>query len=240
MKKAYKLFLIPIILISLSYKTNALCNDEDLNNWANKVSLKVVEYNPVNEFNQTNDIKIILDKVEAAYLLQLTEKRGDIVMRAVSNYKDDELEVKDLYYYGYSILAEGHLMEAIYGVNIYGSEDSACPNELLKTIKYKVPAFNGYLHTEYCEKYPNHENCGSHSDTSDISNDEFLKEMEEYDKILNPDTKEEKTIWEIIYNIIREYGVYIVVPFLIVTLIYIVKIENVKKKEKEKENNEKK
>ena len=38
----------------------------------------------------------------------------------------------------------------------------------------------------------------------------------------------------------REYGFYIVVPFLIVTLIYVIKIENVKQKEKEKENNEKK
>lgn len=239
MKKIYKLFLIPIILISFSYKTKALCNDEDLNNWANKVSLKVVEYNPTTEFAKSNDIKIILDKVEAAYLLQLTEQRSDVTMRAVCTYSDDELEVKDLYYYGYSILAKGHLKEAIYGVNIYGSEDSACPNELLKTIKYKVPAFNGYLHTEYCEKYPNHENCGSHSDTADISNDEFLKEMEEYDKKENP-TEEEKTIWQVLYNIIREYGFYIVVPFLIVTLIYVIKIENVKKKEKEKENNEKK
>ena len=240
MKRAYKLFLIPIILLSLSYKTKAVCNDDDLNNWANKVSLKVVEYNPTIEFTKTNDIKLILDQVEAAYLLQLTSQRKDVFVRAVSTYSEDELKVKDLYYYGYSILAQGHLKEAIYGVNIYGSEDSACPNELLKTIKYKVPAFNGYLHTEYCEKYPNHENCGSHSDTGDKSNDDFLKEMEDYDKKMNPDAEKDKTIWQVLYEIIREYGFYIVVPFLIVTLIYVIKIENVKQKEKEKENNEKK
>ena len=63
--------------------------------------------------------------------------------------------------------------------------------------------------------------------------------MEEYDKKENP-TEEEKTIWQVLYEIIREYGFYIVVPFLIVTLIYVIKIENVKQKEKEKENNEKK
>ena len=59
-------------------------------------------------------------------------------------------------------------------------------------------------------------------------------------KKMNPDAEKDKTIWQVLYEIIREYGFYIVVPFLIVTLIYVIKIENVKQKEKEKENNEKK
>ena len=63
-----------------------------------------------------------------------------------------------------------------------------------------------------------------------MEEEEFKNTLEKYDK----EIKEKELTASKIFKIIIEYGIYIIVPLLIISIIYIIKIRKYKKKEREK------
>lgn len=229
-----KKILLSIITISSMFLfTNnllAVCNDDELNTWAEDVKIKLTMYDQymTDENGQLYD----KDGDNYAYILTIDPYREDVTVKATDSY-DSKLVYK--YIAGYKTNAIGNytnMKENNYTIKIYGSKDSKCPNELVKEIKYTVEPFNYFSKTEYCEKYPEVDLCAVFKDTSSVTEKEFNTIMEKYDKEHTPE--EPVSTKDTILNYIREYGIYIVVPFLIITLIYIIKIEEYKKKEKKK------
>ncbi len=215
--KKFKLFLLSFFTIIL-FTTNvyAECdkdNIEDLREWATKAEVLFTETT-----NAYSD--------QFAYFLSVTPARDDIIVKVEDQYgaMDEAQEYKEVNLY--AVGCNTNLEEMTYTVSVY----SKCNNELLKTMKYIVPRYNRMIQNDVCEKYPNHELCKAFTNaTKDMSEADFLKTMEEYDK-----AHTETTIWEKIVSIVREYGIFILVPFLIITLVYIIKIQEFKKEERKK------
>lgn len=230
-KKFISLILFFIALFVFNIKVDALCYDEELNNWAVNVKIKHTDFDKYLIDEETG--KEIFDLgYDYSYILSLDTPREDVVMKATNNY-DENLEAKYI---------PGHKLYGIvnytapdtikYEITIYGGENSACPNEVLKRINYELEPFNYYHKTELCEDYPDAPYCAIYKDTSDMTQEEFQQEMEQYiEKIegAKPDPW-----YKVLLGIFTEYFIYILVPFVLIAAVYTLKIEKVKREERDK------
>jgi hypothetical protein len=227
------------IFLCFSFNINALCYDDDLNTWALNVQIQQIEFN--NSLpNELNDNKPLKETMDYAYILALSEYRTDVVMKAdLTMVQDDGTDFKESYEWKY---IPGHKVwgipnyntkyEVNYNITVKGAKDSACPNEVIKTFKYKIEPFNFYKKTEHCEKYPEAPLCDMYKDTSDITNEEFNKEMELYDK--EHGEQSDKTFFDKLLEYAAQYAVFILVPFVFISLFYILRIKKVQKEEKDR------
>ncbi len=216
--------LILILFLSLfMFNIKAICNDESLSEWATNVQV---------EF--TKDSRTSSDITEGeelyAYFLSISSPRDDIKLIVIDG-KGNKAEAKNydsLNIYGVGCFTD--LKEETYTLEVYGNDNSACPNELLKTLKYTVEPYNYFTKTEYCEKYPEHDLCQTYTDkTQNITEEEFKEELKEYD---NQIQSQEWSFNRILKTIIN-YGIYMFTPFVLITIVYIIKSRKIKK-EKEK------
>ena len=213
MKKISLLFLTVLFIFSFSIDLKADCFDDDLNEWATKISPKFVE----------NDSEYFF-----AYFLTIDPYRDDVIIKVTD--KDGEsafgkkYEAMNLYGVGCYTNIEAET----YRIDVYGGENSKCKNELLRTFTYTVEQYNDMVKTEECENHPEHELCQAFTNkTQNMTREDFSKEIVAYEKNMN----KSKYSLSKVFDLIREYGVYILFPFFIITLIYIIKIQKFKKKE---------
>ena len=226
MKKIIKSCLILLILMPIII--NAECKDEDLIEWATKANVEFIENMPELE-----------DNLEYAYFFTITPLRKDVKMevidvdggKAEGKFFEYNITLREEYkdkekFYGVGCYTSEDLEEEKYTINIYGNENSNCKNELLKTITYTVPRYNRYKKTAICEKYPDHELCQTYTNkTKDMSESEFKKELEKYDKKESNDDVTSK-----LFNIDITYIYYVIIPFVIITIIYFIRKKKIKKK----------
>ena len=232
MKKKLFVFLV-LFLFLFTGKVNALCNDEELNNWANRVKIERKEYRN-SGFTDKDGKYVWTGSLGYAYFFAPNIKRTDIYMVATNNVDDEEQQSE--YFPGYDTVGIGgynNLDEVKFTINVYGSEESACPDELLKTEKITVPPLNRYVTSEFCDKYPEHENCASYKDTSKITQEEFVKEAEKYTKDHSDDENEKSFIQKVLDSLL-EFGPFVVIPFIVISIYYSIKIKKFKKAEMEK------
>ena len=98
-------------------------------------------------------------------------------------------------------------------------------------MNYTVPRFNRYIQRGICATYPDHELCKPYTNaTKNMSQEDFDKILEEYDEKVRP---EKKSILDGIKNILK-YLLYIIVPFVIITILYLFKIKKYRKEERMK------
>ena len=227
-----KVLYISLIIILSLVRVNASCNNEELNSWATKVEAKFVD-----------GVEINAHELGYAYYLTITNPREDIKVKVTDVYGASAYAQLYEYTYNKTVKKDGddtvevvkdsiwgvgcynNLEEETYKIEVYGGDNSACKNELLKTLTYTVPRYNRMLKTEMCEKYPDHELCLAHTNkTKDMSEQEFNEIMEKYD---DSHTKEETDMPLALKIFI--YSLYVIVPFLIISSYYSSKIRKVKK-----------
>ncbi len=228
MKKV--LFFIFIFCV-FSLNINALCYNDDLNDWALNVDVKFIDFNR-NLINEKTG-KPLYETMDYSYILSLNNMRDDIVLKATTDYG---AELEGIYVPGhkvYGIVDYTPKNGAIYNIRVYGSEDSKCSNELLKTITYEIEPFNFYYKTEQCEQYPEAPLCAIYKDTSDITEKEFKEEMKRYEESINP-TKPKPSMWKIIMSYMKNYGIFVLIPLVILSVYFLKKIHVVKKHERKK------
>lgn len=218
--KKFKYFLLSLFAILL-FTTNvkAACSKEEieeLREWATKAQVL---------FTLTEgDYIEYADRY--AYFLSVTPSREDVVVEVSDPFgnKANAKLFEDINLYGVGCFTNQD--EWTYTVKVYAK----CSNELLKTMSYTVPRLNRMIKSELCEKYPDHELCQTFTNkTENMTEQEFLDTMKKYDE-----DNTSKSFFTKFLNIIREYGIYILVPFLLITLFYVIKIQEFKKKEGKK------
>lgn len=229
MKKIIKLFVIVTIFFVFNIKIDALCYDQELNDWATNVKLKHVDFDKTLIDETTG--KPIGEKYAYAYIIALDSYRDDIVMKATSNYDDD---LTGQYVPGHKVYgvmnytAPGSIH---YDITIYGAKDSACPNEVLKTFTYDLEPFNIYKKTRLCDEYPDAPLCAMYMDTSNLTYEDFNLEMDEY---IEEYESKNSPWYKTMFRIFMEYVSYLVIPFLVIGIIYAIKIQKVKREERNK------
>ena len=238
--KKYLLFFITILLIIFNTKVYAACNDEELNEWVVNAKIEFVEQSTLNkkydkeeDYTSEEDEEETVDEIEEdyAYYLYLTPYRKDIKIKV----KDGEGNTgvgtyfKKYDFYGFGCYT--NLEEEKYTIEIYGSDDSKCKNELLKTMTYTVPRFNRMSYFAICDDYPDQELCKTFTnETENMSESDFKKAMKDYDK---EEKKKSGDIFNFGDNIIS-YLLFAIIPFIIITIIYFIRKRKIKKIEREK------
>ncbi len=229
MKKIISLFLI-IISSLIMVNVKAICYDEELNEWS--VGAQVL-------FQEDTREQSGGDEEHFAYFLSVTPVREDIKIKVTDGYGDSvwgktyvlNLNDKSKFEDFYGVGCYTNLEEETYTIEVYGGDESACPNELLKTLKYSVPQYNEFIKTAYCDDYPDHELCASFTNkTKYMTEKEFNDILGKYDR----EIKEKELTASKIFKIAVEYGVYVLVPLVIISIFYIIKMLAFKRKERNK------
>ena len=221
MKKIKKIVFCLVVLFAFTSFVNATCNDEELNEWATKIEAKFIEITEIG-----------LDSSEYAYLLTVDPMRDDITIK-VTDGSGASAEGKMLSPSRDKdqILAVGcytNLEEETYTIEVYGAKGSACSNQLLRTLTYTVPRFNRYIKDQRC-KDSDSEYCKTFTNsTKDMNQADFDKAMKEDKDDNGP------TIITKILKVIVDYGLYIIIPLVIISIVYGIKINKFKKEERDR------
>lgn len=231
MKKMFLLMFTSFCFMSFSLGINAVCNDEELNQWADDATVVFMEdadFTLVEEVPEGETGNTIEHERKYAYVL-LVYPEIDTVKAVVTNNLDDK-KITARFEDEYNAITIGsyiHFNPKKYTIQLYGDDNSACPNELLKTIKYEVPSYNMYRLTDYCEKNPAEDICRIDNDTSDMTQeefDEYIKQQEEQELLQKMNTLEKAWYY------IKKYWYYVVIPVVLISIFFIVKIVIYKKK----------
>lgn len=221
MKRLKKLFICLVVLFSFSPFINATCKNNELNEWAATAEVK---------FTEVTDLG--LSGSEYAYLLSVTPPRNDIKLKSIDvNGVAAESKMLQAAFDQEEILAVGgytNLEEETYTIEVYGAENSKCPNELLKTLKYTVPRFNRYIKDKSCVDSDS-ELCKTFTNaTADMTEADFKEAMKKENNRTNPNGSSN------ILAIILDYGLYIIIPLAIISAFYLVRINQAKKEERDR------
>ena len=232
MKKIRTFIFYLVIMFLLVGKVDATCEnkelEEELNEWATTVetefipSYGTVSYEKTNKEGKTEKVS-----GQFSYFLSINNTRDDIKM-VVKDGNGDSVEattytMED----GKKIYGVGcftNIEEETYIITIYQNADN-CSDGLLKTMKYTVPRFNEYSYkslctgsdSEYCKAYTN--------STKDMTFEEFEEIME--DEIRRNQPKG-------VLDILEEYGLYVLIPLIVVSIYYIYKIRKYRQEESER------
>lgn len=231
MRKIKYLILIIFLFVFIPV-IKAECTDSDLNNWASRVTIEKKDYSPTGFTNDKGEF-IWTGGKSYAYYLAPSEYREDIYMKATNSFDEEEQESE--FFPGYNEIGVGeytNLEEIKYTVNVYGAKNSACPDELIKTQRITVPPLNKYITTEFCDKYPEHENCEGYKDTSDLDHEKFLEEAKKYEE--EHKDEDNRSFSEKLIDALKEYSLFVFIPFIIITIYYSIRINKFKKEQSEK------
>ncbi len=230
-KNIVSFLLVLVVFCAFNIKVDALCYDEELNNWAINTKIKRIDFDKYLIDEETGkEIREL--GWDYSYILTLDNIRDDVIMKATNNY-EESLEGK--YVPGHKVygIVNYTAPDTIrYDITVLGGENSACPNEVLKTFVYELEPFNYYHMTELCENYPEAPLCSIYKDTSELTHEDFENEMEEYiEKVEGP---KGDPWYVVIFNIFKDYLIYVLVPFVLIAAFYTLKIEKVKREERDK------
>ncbi len=221
MRKKLSFIFCLFMLFAFTTRIYAECNSEDLNEWATKIEVKFTEM----EGKATYEENGVTKESSFAYILSLSDPRDDIKIVVTDQNGDKATARKYKIGQGAEIYGVGcftNLEEETYIINVYGADGKACANELLRTLKYTVPRFNEYMKDRRCEGSDS-ELCKSFTNaTKDMTEKEFNEKMGGNEK--SPSSK--------FLEIIKEYGLYVLIPLVIVSVFYITKIRKYKQEER--------
>lgn len=227
MKKIFLLIFTSFCFMSFSLITNATCDDAELNEWAEGAYVEFVQ--DYEETTVDDKGNTIVKEREWAYLLQV-HPGIEGVKAVVTNNLDDTKKTYKATEDNKLIMSIGsyiHFDTKKYTINLYGDKGSACEGELLRTITYSVPSYNMYQLTNFCDENPLEDICRMETDTSDVTPEEFDEIVYEYEE---NEKLSQMNFFEKCLYYIAKYWYYVIIPILLVSIFYIVKIISYKKK----------
>ena len=207
MKKV--LFFIFLSFVSVNV-VNADCTDyEDV---ANKI-----EYSVLNIFNEDEFVNRIM----------ISELPENMYLKVRNSYNSDEDT------YTYSDSSEGLLFidsktvtrKINYEIRVY-TNDASCQGKVLRTIQETTPKYNPYVTSDLCVgHYDDVKLCHPFYNIGEMTLDEFNKQVTDEIAKLN-DSK--LNFW----GYVLKYLPFVLVPFVLISVIYIVRIILLKRRKK--------
>lgn len=223
-----KIKVVFTIVFMFVFSTNifALCNDQELVDSAEKIKVEFIEdsdFEIISKDANGNEVKTNIDR-QFAYVLSFTPYNEDLLIGAVDSI-DNEL-VPAVYHalYKSPVIGSGvHYEPKKYEIYIYSQKKDSCYGELLRTMEYTVPEYNTFSSSDFCKDNPNISECAIQYDTSKLT-EERINELKRTTEISNM-TFIEKAL----YNV-KRYWYFILIPILLISIYYVVKIVSYRKK----------
>lgn len=225
MRKVNLILFSILCLFIFTFKVDAVCNDKALNEWATNATIEYMEDVDIRDPKDN-----LIHSKEYLYLLFIStqNEKGKIMVKDSEDENEYEIKYDDEIFYGYVVGSYLHMNEKTYTFTLYGAENSACPNEKLRTIEYKVPAYNVYSRSKYCLENPTEDICKTNSnEMKDVSDKEFIN-------IVNKKEEEQKiakmNFFEKALYYLKKNWYFIVIPIVLVSAFYAIRIYILKKK----------
>lgn len=213
--------LIYIFFFSIKLNVSAACNDEELKEYAKNFQARLIT-----EEDYLN--KIILETNEGYGYLVAFYPYDERVRIEVNDNSNKTINVRyspslGTYYFG------GNINDSESKIDVYvrANNNSSCSNELLLENKYKIPKFNEYSLSEYCDNNKSDEKCNILYDSSNVSFKDFKEYVEKQEEENN---YKNMTTYQKVINFIKNNWYFILIPVLLISIIYIISIRNYKKK----------
>lgn len=216
-----KILFILMCMFVFTYNIKAECTDSEILKWAKeaKISYETSE-------NVTDP--------EYLYYLFIEPSRDDIEIVATRDKYSGEIKGAMQENGKYGIASYVHFEEITYTISVYMKKDAkACAGEQILKLRKTIPQYNSYSKTAYCEQYPEAELCAVMSDANDLTQEEFIEQMEEYieSTTIKDNPNKDKNL---ILVIIFDYLIWLIVPAIVIGIIYKFKIKKVRREKDEK------
>lgn len=228
MKKVKFLLFSLLLIFVYSDRVLAVCEDEELNSWAEEAYIEPVEDEDMDIYDESGKLLTTHEK-KYHYLLLVYPPRTDsvyaMVKDSVSN-KEYRLD-QDKDFLTIAVGSKIHYEKKKYTITLYGTENSACPNEKLKTLTYEANPYNKYMINPYCIKYPEDEKCKFNSDAGTMTEEEFDAYVA---KQLQIKETQNMSFIAKTWFYIKKYWFYAVIPVVLISIFYGITIFIEKKK----------
>lgn len=227
MKKVKYLLFSLLLIFVYSDKVLAICEDDELNDWAEDAEVVAMEDNDMDIYDESGNL-LKTHKKKYHYLLLVYPQTNLVYAKVRDSITNKEYVVgNDSDFLTIAIGSKIHYEKKKYTITLYGSSDSACPNEKLKTLTYEANPYNKYMINPYCIEYPDDEKCKFDSDAGTMTEEEFnayvssrleAKEVENMSWIAK------------VWFYIKKYWYYVVIPVVLISIFYGITIFIEKKK----------
>ena len=227
MKKVKFLLISLMLLFVFSDNVFAVCEDEELNDWAEKAYIEPVEDEDMDIYDESG--KLLTTHKKKYHYLLLVYPQIDIAYAKVKDSLTNEKYTVN-YDSDFNTIAIGskiHDTKKKYTITIYGGENSACPNEKLKTLTYETNPYNRYMTTEYCINNPGDEKCLFNSDAGTMTEEEFKSYVA---KQLQVKETQNMSFIAKAWFYIKKYWFYAAIPVVLISIFYGITIFIEKKK----------
>ena len=206
MNRKLKLLFVMLVLIININVLDASCEDaQELAKYVN------FNYTTINNAEETN------------IRLEIHNLSGDLYAVVTNDYNNKTLKFasSDNNEFGYiSFNTDNINKNIVYNVSVYSE---SCSNNMLEKLSITTPKYNPYSIKDVCKgKSSEIEECKTFYDVKSNDSAEFIKTVEDKNK--------EKELIFIKY--IKEYYLYVLIPFLIISVFYIIKIIIFKRRNK--------
>ncbi len=223
-----KLKILLCILLMFVFTTNifASCDNDEILHMADDVLLGFLDDKDLNYQGKNDDGETVTYTLprEYGYVLVLYPYYPKLRMEVIDKDTGEKYPVVYSYKYFTDIMGTSyHYEDRHYTINYYSNDENACYGELLRTFDYTVPAFNNYSTTTFCEEHPNTELCQVYTNTEDMT-------VEEIEEMKESISKEEMNSLQIALLYIKKYWIYVLLPIIIVSIYYKIRINSYKRK----------
>src|SRR5574344_181925 len=134
MKKIKILFFFVLCMFDFNASIFAVCNDEELNDWAEKVKISLERDEAASYYvtDENGESTLYQHEVEYYYKLLICEPRDDIYIKATDSENTKEYDATySEYDNSFIVGSKIHFSTKNYVIKIYGSSNSSCSGELL-------------------------------------------------------------------------------------------------------------
>lgn len=231
MKKVNFLLLSLFLLLTFNSKIYAICESEEMNKWVDEAHIEAIEDVNMDIYDDNGNFVGVHEK-KYHYLLMIYPSRKDVYAKVTDSLTEGEYDaLYDDTFYTITVGSYTHNTKKKYTIILYGSEDSACPGEILKTLTYEANPYNKYMTYTYCEENPFDDACTFNADTGTWTEDEFFKYVEDQEK---KDELKNMSFFPKCWYYIKNYWFYVVIPVVLISIFYLITIIIEKNKKKVK------
>lgn len=227
MKKVKFLLISLMLLFVFSDNVFAVCEDEELNDWAEEAQIEAIEDDDMDIYDDSGNL-LKTHKKEYHYLLLVHPQTQLVYAKVKDSISNKEYVVNsNSDFLTIAIGSKIHYEKKKYTITLYGSSESACPNEKLKTLTYEANPYNKYMINPYCIEYPQDEKCSFDSDAGTMTEKEFAAYVASQ---LEAKEVQNMSLFAKAWFYIKKYWYYAVIPIVLISIFYGITIMIEKKK----------
>lgn len=213
-----KLMILCFVLFSFFYSINLLNADcEDLISKSKNVKVYKESIAPKSD-KENPTIGVRIENITDDYYVKITNDVND--KEVTIKYSDTENGT-------YFFKSPNVYKNVKVNVNLYSSNNNVCNStDSLVNFEVSTDVFNQYYYLNICQNNLDLDMCKPFQNNEELNKEEFVKKIEDDIRV------RDMSIFERVWEFIKDYYLYALVPFILLSLIFIIRIVLLKRGKK--------